>query len=160
MPVGIELPRLPDSVLAHCRLKHPPKMGPLYHFYSYEGLHTFRITSYASYCEAAQQGGYPICVELWHLEGNEEAVRKTVLAELEVLGIAAPGEVSFIGTARTPNLHLGTTLKSVAAMRELRGAISQRGLKNLSLLGVFGEEGQMLLYEVWRSMYRTISEAA
>jgi protoporphyrinogen oxidase len=45
-------------------LKSRPEMGKLYYFYVFdEKFKTFRVTSYANYCnDAAKNGEYPVCV--------------------------------------------------------------------------------------------------
>lgn len=141
----------PHAQLAYFRLRKPPAMGRLYHFYVFdEGFHSFRVTHYASYCPAVE--GYPLCVELWHMkDASPQTVLATAGQELVRMGIAEAGHIEPLGVASTANLHAHCSLADMASLRQVRGQL-QAGVPNATWLGAFAREGQMLLYEVWRDM--------
>lgn len=160
-PQGAPMPPLPPSALVHLALPEPPDMGRLYHFYCFDkGFKTFRLTHYANYCAAAKRKeGYPVCMELWHLPSDEALIVRTAREELEAFGIARGAKNIYVyGVTHTPNLHAHCSLEAMDATRRLRHALRERTPRNLTLLGAFAEEGQWLLYEVWRDMVRKIRE--
>ena len=162
---SIPLPPAPISpaLMVHFFLKIPPQgMERLYHFYCFEkGFHTFRITHYANYCPQAMVNGmYPICIEMWHLEGDDSYITQTAISELQRLNLIDDAKQALlIGISRTQNLHAMCSLESLNRMNDVRDKIDQESLANLTVLGVFSPKNKMLLYEVWRDMYHTINQS-
>lgn len=152
-------PAMPQTALAYVLLPQPPEaMQRLYHFYCFDkGLHSFRVTNHANYCpDAKHAAGYPLCVELWNVPPGVEPGALAV-KELSAMGIATEGAV-VAGVAHTPNLHAMCGLEAVQGMRKLREGVQALAVENLELAGVAAVEGLLLLYEVWRDMYRRLEK--
>jgi protoporphyrinogen oxidase len=160
MPANIRPPRREDTILVHACVPYMPNMGQLYHLYCYEpGFHTFRVTNYTGYCPAAMQPeGAPLCLELWHLEADDEKVKLIAGSELQRLGIIRNRHDAIIkGMSRTANLHASYSLSAMSGMRQIRDAVAGRRLANLEMLGVHTDNQNLLLYEIWRDMHAKVT---
>lgn len=151
----------PAAWYVHLRVKTPPDMGELYHFYVFEpGLRTFRVTNYVNYCpQAVTADGYPLCVEYWPDKDAARAGDPIALAmsELRRMGVVRHGEEpNFSAVQIVPNYHRQFLAHHVQAIEDVRTAVAERGLANLSVLGMLASGGELLLYEVMRDAYQKL----
>ena len=78
-------------------LKEKPNMKDLYYYYSFEeGMKTYRVTNYSSYCPDAKRkndnkfpNSWPLCIELHYKEDKikEDIVLKDAIKELILTGV-------------------------------------------------------------------------
>ncbi len=139
----------------------PAGMADLFYFFCYDSnFRTFRVTNFVNYCRgAARNGGYPVCLELLMPDAETHGVdlRQLAIEEFERFGITESAtKVLF---ARAEVLDAGfpmPTVLNIEALREDRQAIRERGLTNLSLVGVLAEDHLFFQTDVLADAYRKL----
>ena len=149
------LPPPPRNWMVFLRCIEPPKMGDLYHFFCYdEAYSSFRVTNYSRYCPGAHNdSGYPLCIELWSDDQTAEQASDRALNELRSMGVLNGGRITAQAAVASPNFHALCTLEHVQRLSSMREEIAERSPSNMITAGPFMENGVMLLFEVWRTMY-------
>jgi protoporphyrinogen oxidase len=141
---------------------HPTEMDDLYYFYCLdEGYRTHRVTNFTAYCPGAPRaGGWPICVELLLLPGQDlspQTLQQQALDELRAFGVLPEKARTLFAHARV--LERGFPLPSVANMELLeasRQAIAALQLANLRLFGVLSKPGLFFQTDVVRDVYQSL----
>lgn len=153
------------TVVVNFLLDHPTEMDDLYYFYCLDdGYRTHRVTNFTAYCPGAPRaGGWPICVELILLPGQEKdprALREQALAELRSFGVLPASTRVLFSHAKV--LERGFPLPSVANMKLLEGCrdtIGALDLRNLEVLGVLSKPGLFFQTDVVLDVYQTLAGA-
>lgn len=127
-----------------------PRLGGVYYAYCYDdGYHTFRVTDPSGYCPAAaDEGGWPVAVELWadDFAGlDPEALAVDELRRLGVIdGDAAPLAAGHYVGPPVPRF----TLASMAALKTVEAAAESLGLANLDRVGVAPQAGRFFFPDI------------
>lgn len=164
--LGTAMPGRPDpprrTAIVSILLDAPLPID-LHYFYCYEaGFRTFRLTNFTAYSSGAPRGGkYPITMEL--LVDDAEAkdvagLERRAGDELRAFGVLSSGtEVTFM---RAEVLAAGFPMPScnaVRVMNQLRTAIAERDLRNLTTMGVLSEPGLFFQRDVLADTYRKVA---
>jgi len=165
----LEKPQLPTdppmrTVIVLMLLEKQLDMGDLDYFYAYDdGLHTYRVNNYYSYCpDARRPQGYPFSQELF-MEDDEVASIDDLaahgLAELRQMGVLhADNPVTFTHVEIPRVGFPRPTLRNMAFIKALREAVADRGLQNFMNLGVMSEEGVFYQNAVMARTYFRMQE--
>ena len=153
-----------QSYYVNMRFDKNPNMDKLYYFYCFdEGYRSFRVTNYGNYCpNAINEMGYAVCVELWMHDGDdkkESAVLKRAEFELMSMGVINDTYKMNFGKVERANgggfpLPTVTNIKSIG---EIRNRISERGLTNLTPIGVLVEEDVFFIKDVLQDAYNKVT---
>ncbi len=160
----VERPHFSKGVTVFFKLPQPPLMGRLNYFYCFDkGFDTFRVTSFASYCEAAgsDEGGYPVSVELWPEEIEED---KDYIAqawnELVAFGVVDDSHKNVLykhaivsARALVPSLH------NMDQVNRLRDVVQSANYKNAHCIGVFSEKDVFFFPDILRGCYQKVKAA-
>ena len=133
------------TVVVNLLLRKPPNMGDLYYLYCYEpGCHTFRITNFTGYCEAAPRaGGWPVSVELLFDPPlpDVEGLKFLALKELKRFKVIDSDEdVNFSAVETLSSGFPMPSVNNFKSFSDLRDRISAQQVSNLMLLGILSEE--------------------
>jgi protoporphyrinogen oxidase len=158
----------PEIIYMHLIFDRPLMMDRLYYFYCYdEGFASFRITNYANYCPAAAQNGlYPICVELWPSKigkkkedlGRHEWVT-LVLEELRRFGVI--GLDYTLIQSRMENNVGGfpmPTLENTRSLQEIRNRVADQRIYNLTVSGVMARDGLFFIPDILNDAFSKLHD--
>jgi protoporphyrinogen oxidase len=168
--LGIEFPfeKLdpPNAqVLVYLFLKQKPNIGDIYYFYCLDsGYHTYRVTSFASYCPNAKRmdGAYPICVEL-HFKPlpNQSQSEYAALAIKELVEFGVFESADDVVSSKVEILKTGfpiLTLNNSRMLADIRKQVESQGIKNLVVAGQAPERGIFFLHECLGDVYRSVNK--
>lgn len=161
LPAKLEFDPPRQTVVVNLLLDAPPNMGDLYYFYCFEpGFKTLRVTNFSGYCVGApREEGYPISVELlvdaaFRPDGSFEQLAEQ---ELRSFGVLDHARVRF---AKAEILKSGfpmPTTRNLDTLRQLRKRVAERGLANLSCLGILAEDDLFFQGDVLAHAYKSLA---
>lgn len=145
-------------VFVNIILDRPPLMDELYYFYCYDaGFASFRVTNYANYCpDAAKDGLYPICVELWPSRIgltadtlSDDECGRLALAEIRKMGIIDESHniVSVKPGARGGEFPL-PTVENKKGLSEVKTRVTKAGISNIIVAGIMAEDGLFFIPDI------------
>jgi protoporphyrinogen oxidase len=171
--LGVDLSDLtfqrgPEIIFMNLIFDHPLAMDYLYYFYCYdEGFASFRVTNYANYCPAAAQNGhFPICVELWPSKigkkradmGQDECV-DLAINELRRFGVIGLGHKlvfskmeNNVGEFPMPSLDNTRTLKT------MRTRVAEKKIGNLSVAGILANDGLFFIPDILNDAFSKLHD--
>lgn len=139
-------------------LDNPPLMDSLYYFYCYDtGFASFRVTSYSNYCpDAAKDGTYPICVELWPsrlgVEADalsDEECQRIAIEEIRKMGIVNDlHKVVYQNVGSRASEFPLPTIENKQSLHKVRSRVQQTDLSNIIVAGIMAEDGLFFIPDI------------
>lgn len=156
----------PETFFLFLKFDRPLNMGRLYYFYCYdENFLSFRITNYANYCpDAAKNGQYPLCVEIWPGKINrskddisDKECLEIVLNELKKFKIINDDHnLTFNKMETNVGQFPMPSILNARAIKEINLRISRLKIDNLINLGVLANEGLFFISDIMNDTYEKL----
>jgi protoporphyrinogen oxidase len=164
----LEFQKGPEIIYVNLIFDRPLAMDRLYYFYCYdEGFASFRVTNYANYCPAAaQEGKYPICVELWPSKigrekndfGVDEAVQLAIY-ELKKFGVIdSEHNIIFSEVQKNVGGFPMPTLENTKSLNMVRTRVLERKISNILVAGVMAEDGLFFMPDILNDTFNKIQD--
>jgi protoporphyrinogen oxidase len=145
-------------VYVNITLDEPPLMDDLYYFYCYDtGYASFRVTSYSNYCpDAAKDGAYPLCVELWPSRLglaaetlSDDECEQMAIAELRKMGVINDTHtVTGIKAGSRGSEFPLPTVENKTSLAEVKARVNQINLSNIIVAGIMAEDGLFFIPDI------------
>lgn len=154
-------------VFVNIILDRPPLMDELYYFYCYStGFASFRVTNYVNYCpDAAKNGFYPICVELWPSRIgltadalSDDECGRLALAEIRRMGIIGESHniVSVTPGPRGVEFPL-PTVENKKGLNEVKSRVNNANFSNIIVAGIMAEDGLFFIPDILNDAFAKLN---
>jgi protoporphyrinogen oxidase len=152
-----------ESMYVNLLFDKLPEMGKLYYFFCFDkGYRAFRVTNYINYCPgAAENRGYPVCIELWALPGDSKAdadIISLAVSELKSFGVI-DDTYSLLFSKVEKLKGFGFPLPSVKNINNMKTTgerIQERGIKNIIPTGVLSGKNVFFIKDVLIDTYNKV----
>jgi protoporphyrinogen oxidase len=140
-----------------------PEMGPLYHFFAFDGgYRSFRVTNYSNYCPAASENrGYPLCIEYWaHLDDSKVEADIIARATIELKDFGVIDDSYKILFSKVEKLTGGgfplPSVRNIGNMNIISQRVRDTGIRNIIPTGVLSEKNVFFIKDVLIDTYKKV----
>lgn len=148
----------PEIIFVNLSFNRPLLMERLYYFYCYDdGFATFRVTNYSNYCPgAAQDGWFPLCVELWPSKiGKKRTVMEInecielAVDELKRFGvIGVDHKLIFAKVENDVSEFPMPSLENKKSLKVIRSRVEDLEIKNLTVAGIMASDDLFFIPDI------------